>query len=324
MLESAEQASEFPDSGKSVLEFMDDFRQMIFGKNGWMCVPTGFPLLDEYLEGGLRESFYIIGAISSLGKTTFVLQMADQIAKSGQDVLIFSLEMPRKELMAKSISRHTFQIAVNERMGVQAAKTMFDILRGEKYKDYSKDEIELISRAVNEYKQYAEHIFITEGKGNLGVSQIREAVDRHIKIMKSVPVVIVDYLQILYPFSEKMNDKQNTDKTVTELKRISRDFRAPVIGISSFNRSNYSSAVTMESFKESGSIEYSSDILMGIQLQGTGQKGFDVNEAKRKNPREIELVILKNRNGRTGDKISYKYYPEYNYFRESTKKQWEQ
>ena len=81
-----------------------------------------------------------------------------------------------------------------------------------------------------------------------------------------------------------------------ELKRISRDFKTPVIGISSFNRDNYNNAVSMQSFKESGAIEYSSDILIGLQLKGAGQKDengkpFDPTEAKKKNPREIELVI---------------------------------
>ncbi|MDE6708536.1 MAG: hypothetical protein K2K06_10940 [Oscillospiraceae bacterium] len=63
-------------------------------------------------------------------------------------------------------------------------------------------------------------------------------------------------------------------------------------------------------------IEYSSDVLIGLQLKGAGTKEFDVTEAKAKNPREIELVILKNRNGVTGKRIQYKYYPMFNYFEE--------
>ena len=75
--------------------------------------------------------------------------------------------------------------------------------------------------------------------------------------------------------------------------------------------------MTMESFKESGAIEYSSDVLIGLQAKGAGKKEFDVNAANRKDPREIELVILKNRNGRTGDTIAYEYYPLFNYFKEN-------
>jgi hypothetical protein len=72
----------------------------------------------------------------------------------------------------------------------------------------------------------------------------------------------------------------------------------------------------MESCKESGAIEYSSDVLIGLQLKGVEMSEFDVNAAKKKSPREIELVILKNRNGISGDKLEYKYYPLFNYFEE--------
>lgn len=52
------------------------------------CISTGFAMLDEALDGGLYEGLYIVGAISSLGKTTLVTQIADQVASKGQDVLI--------------------------------------------------------------------------------------------------------------------------------------------------------------------------------------------------------------------------------------------
>ena len=60
----------------------------------------GVCALDRALDGGLYEGLYIVGAISSLGKTTLVTQIGDQIASGGQDVLVFSLEMARAELMA--------------------------------------------------------------------------------------------------------------------------------------------------------------------------------------------------------------------------------
>lgn len=61
--------------------------------------PTGFNKLDDILGGGLYEGLYFVGALPSLGKTTLVTQIADHIAKDGRDVLIFSLEMARAELM---------------------------------------------------------------------------------------------------------------------------------------------------------------------------------------------------------------------------------
>lgn len=279
-------------------------------------IPTGFNKLDSVFDGGLYEGLYIVGAISSLGKTTLITQIADQIAQSGTDVLIFSLEMARTEIMSKSISRHTLQSVLSTGGNIQNAKTARGITTGKKYERYSLTERELINNAIRSYGEYAGRIYISEGIGDIGAAEIRAAVQKHISFTGNTPVVVIDYLQILAPADVRATDKQNTDKAVMELKRISRDFKLPILGISSFNRENYSNAVTMAAFKESGAIEYSSDVLIGLQLKGAGDKKFDATEAKRKNPREIELVILKNRNGRAGDTINYSYYPMFNYFKE--------
>ena len=280
-------------------------------------IPTGFNKLDSILDGGLYEGLYIVGAISSLGKTTLTTQIGDQIAQAGTDVLIFSLEMARTEIMSKSISRHTIQNVLATGGDIKNAKTARGITTGKRYKNYSQTEMELIGKSVFDYSQYAQNIYISEGVGDIGAEQVRQTVAQHILITGKTPVVIIDYLQILAPYSERATDKQNTDKAVMELKRIARDYKTAVIGISSFNRANYKEAVTMEAFKESGAIEYSSDVLIGLQLKGAGKTGFDANEAKKKDPREIELVILKNRNGRTGDSLSFNFYPLFNYFEEA-------
>jgi replicative DNA helicase len=295
---------------------LQDFINGIAASVNTPYIPTGFKKLDGILDGGLYEGLYIVGAITSLGKTTLILQVADSIAQQGHDVLVFSLEMARYELMAKSMSRHTLIDCLDSGQRVNDAKTSRGITTGKKYANYSHDEKALIQRAVEAYSKYAQRIFISEGIGDIGVDQIRETVERHISITGNTPVVVIDYLQILAPYSDRATDKQNTDKAVLELKRISRDYKLPVIGISSFNRQNYSVAVAMEAFKESGAIEYSSDVLIGLQLAGAGKKDFDASEEKKKNPRNVELIILKNRNGRTGDLIPFEYYPLFNYFRE--------
>ncbi len=148
------------------------------------------------------------------------------------------------------------------------------------------------------------------------MKEIRKQVEEHIRITKRNPVILIDYLQIISPHDKKATDKQNTDKAVIELKRISRDYKIPVFAVSSFNRENYKNPVSMTSFKESGAIEYSSDVLIGLQLEGTGTKDFDVEEAKKQYPRRIEARIIKNRNGKAGVSISYNYYPKFNHFEE--------
>lgn len=294
--------------------YLEQFIENIKNNMNRTATSTGFKRLDEVLDGGLYDGLYILGAISSLGKTTILLQVADQIAQQSEDVIIFSLEMSRDELIAKSISRSTYVLAKDKGL----AKTARGILDGKRYeKYYTEAEIDLIAAALDCYSTYGKQIYIHEGSGNIGAFQIRDIVQQHIAITGRKPTIIVDYLQILAPYDPHYNDKQNTDKAVLELKRISRDYKVPVIAVSSFNRMNYNTPVSMEAFKESGAIEYSADVLIGLQLENVGKERFDVNQAKNKNPREIELVILKNRNGSTGQTISYKYNPKFNFFIES-------
>lgn len=291
-------------------------------------IPTGFDELDKILDGGLYEGLYTIGAISSLGKTTFTLQIADQIAERGNDVLIFSLEMSRFELMAKSISRETMkENFINEKYTYSHAKSTRGITTGSRYKDYNELENELIDLSIENYEKYAENIYISEGMGDIGTEEIKETIKQHIIFTGNKPVAIIDYLQLLVAENERSTDKQNMDKSIMELKRISRDYKIPVIAISSLNRASYTSNISMEAFKESGAIEYSSDVLIGLQLkinydgEETNEKAKvklkkAIEEAKSKNPREIELKILKNRNGKTGDKLYYEYFPIFNFFKE--------
>lgn len=308
---------------------LQDFIRNIEESKRAAFLPTGFNNLDSILDGGLYAGLYVVGAISSLGKTTFCLQVADQVAQRGQDVLIFSLEMAKNELIAKSVSRLTLIKDLEENRSTAHAKTTRDILTGTRYKDYSQTERELIHGAIAAYGQYGANIYITEGIGNVGIEEIRDKVQKHTKLTGKAPVVVIDYLQIIAPADIRATDKQNTDKAVLELKRLSRDYSIPVIGISSFNRDNYTAPVNLASFKESGAIEYSSDVLIGLQYEGMDYKEGEADGARQKRIRElvktaeqkgrsgqaqsIQVKILKNRNGSKGDTL-LDFYPMFNYF----------
>lgn len=312
----------------SAKNYVQSFMDGITASVDTPAIPTGFKDLDKALEGGLYEGLYFIGAISSLGKTTFALQIADQVAQQGQDVLIFSLEMARTELMAKSISRLTLLETLEKNLPKGLAKTTRGITAGKRYAKYNADEKRLINNSILEYSKYADNLYIHEGIGTIGADEVAKTVEHHIKYTGNTPVVIIDYLQILAPEDMRATDKQNTDKAVLKLKRLSRDHKVAVIGISSFNRDNYNNAVTMASFKESGAIEYSSDVLIGLQFSkqrevdeynktkkaNEPRKLVDVDAEKSKSPRLLELKILKNRNGATGGGIDYEYYPMFNHF----------
>ena len=302
---------------KSAFNHVQAFRESIMLNRDQELIATGFNTLDVALDGGLFEGLYVIGAISSLGKTTLAIQIADYVASQGRDVLYISLEMSRYEIMAKSISRQTLLYCKENGLDQKnLPKTTRGITVGKRYNNYTPKEEEIIYVSGENYKKYAKNLFIIEGLGDIGVKKIKSAVEEHQKYTKSIPIVIIDYLQILSPDNDRSTDKQNIDKAVLELKRISRDFKTPVLAISSLNRQSYKDPVTMEAFKESGAIEYSSDVLIGLQLKGSGGANFDVDNAKKQNPREVELKILKNRNGITGQTLDFCYHPKFNLFKE--------
>lgn len=296
--------------------------------------PTGFSRLDNLLDGGLYAGLYVVGAISSLGKTTFCLQIMDNIAAAGNDVIVFSLEMARNELIAKSVSRHTLQADMNKYQTKQHAKTVRGITTGSRYQDYSQTDREIIEAAITAYSEYAHHIYIHEGVGNIGVEKVREVVERHVRITGNKPVILIDYVQILSPYNERATDKQNTDKSVLELKRLSRDYGIPVIGISSFNRDSYTQPVNMAAFKESGAVEYSSDVLIALQYLGMDYQKGESEKDRQKRVRDllqdqtekgkkgeaqaIQVKILKNRNGSKGETI-LDFYPMFNHFSDEGK-----
>ncbi|MGG0516576.1 DnaB-like helicase C-terminal domain-containing protein [Bacillus pseudomycoides] len=269
-----------------------------------------FPKLNDVL-GGLRTGLYVIGAISSLGKTTFVQEVVDKIAEQGEHVLFFSLEMGRKELVAKSLVRTMGELKVEKKVNGEITYTR-DLLSG-KIKNY-----DIFNLATGEYGKAAKNLFIHEGMFDIDVYTIRQEIEKHIRLHNKKPVIVVDYLQILQPVNDRMTEKQTVDKNITELKRITRDFDIPLIAVSSFNRGNYNSEASFSSFKESGSIEYSSDVVLALELEKVKdiQDSTELNKAKSEKIRKITLKLLKNRFGKAFEEIQYDYITDMNKFKE--------
>ena len=276
---------------------------------------TGFDNLDRE-AGGLYPGLYVIAAISSLGKTSFALQAADQIAAAGADVIFFSLEQSRLELVSKSLARYAYNTdPAHAATALQIRQGFID--------DGVKD-------AVADYKaEIQDRLSIIEGNFNCNVSFIREYTRQYMLRTGAKPIIFIDYLQILQGEDTRQSTKEKIDSTVTELKRISRELDITVIVISSLNRANYLTPVDFESLKESGSIEYSADVIYGLQLRCINEELFSkegklkkkrerIREAKTATPREIELLCLKNRYGISSFSCYFNYYPANDLFRPIT------
>lgn len=282
---------------------------------------TGFSNLDAK-AGAIYSGLYAIGGISSVGKTSFITQLADQMAARYEHVLFFSMEQSRLEIASKSIARRT---AMRTGCGT-GAKTALQIRLG----DWTTDVIE----AFNSYvADTGERVSVIEGNFNCTVGYIRRYVAGYMEANKVKPVVFVDYLQVLQAdvdpaTGRRISDKRlSVDYNVTELKRMSRELDIPVFVVSSVNRASYLTAIDFESFKESGGIEFTSDVVWGLQLAAVNDDLFKTDEGKDKAkkreriaeakeavPREIELVCLKNRYGRSRYSCKFVYDPRYDLF----------
>lgn len=277
---------------------------------------TCFNNLNEK-AGGIYSGLYVLAAISSLGKTTFALQIADGLAASGKDVLFFSLEQSRLELVSKSLARVTAQ------NNMENAACSLSIRKGYLTAD--------IKQAISEYKeQEQDRMNIIEGNFNCDIAYISEYTRQFIKRNKTRPVIFIDYLQVLQPAekNQRQSLKENIDQNVTELKRLSRELDLTVFVISSVNRANYLTPIDFESLKESGGIEYTADVIWGLQLSCLNEDIFDkannikekrarIKEAKAETPRKIELSCLKNRYGIASFSCYFEYYPAHDLFKES-------
>ena len=275
---------------------------------------TGFANLDAK-AGGLYSGLYVLAAISSLGKTTLALQIADQLAAAGQDVLFFSMEQSRLELVSKSLARMTAQ------QNIATASSSLAIRKGILPEN--------VLAAAELYKTtVSDRLSIIEGNFNCDIGYISDYITRYIERAGVKPCVIIDYLQILQPAAEgkeRNSKKDEIDKAVTELKRISRYHELPVIVISSVNRANYMTEFSFESLKESGGIEYTADVVWGLQLSCLDETLFAedkkikekrkrIAEAKAETPRKIKFVCIKNRYGVSYYDCHFKYYPQNDLF----------
>ena len=292
-------------------------------------IPTGFPIMDEFLDGGLHPGLYFLGAVSSIGKTTFALQIAENVVSRGRPVMFFSLEQSREDLVSKSLSRRTYEKSLAKKKNESLAKTNMTILRRETWQKWSQAEWDNFWECMEECKRTQKQLKIIEAVGDYGVDEIEEDVKEFVSVTGLTPLVIIDYLQILKPYDERMGDKQNVDRTTSALKRLSRDYNLTIIAISSFNRESYWQQVTLTSFKESGSVEYSSDVLLALSPAGMVEASSDndkksnkqtITKTKVAKVRQLELHVLKNRNGRITNadhKLQFDYTAMFNHFKET-------
>lgn len=274
---------------------------------------TGFDNLDAVQP--LYPGLYAIGAASGLGKTTLMGQMCDQLAERGEHVLFFSLEQTKLEMVSKSLSRIIH--AVNPEKSVSA----IDIRRG-------KAEPKILENAINYFKRYAARVNVIDCTFETTAEDIIQYCKDFMEQNPGIkPIVIIDYLQAIPGAADGNNRRTAMDITsmnMREIKTFQKNFGLTVFLICSLNRANYQLPISFESFKNSGDIEYTADVVWGLQLAILSTKFFKdekkpglkremISESLNTKYRQLQLVCLKNRYGKRG-KYGFEYEPAYDTF----------
>ena len=269
---------------------------------------TGFYNIDDVQI--FSPGLYVIGATPAAGKTTFCWQLLEQLHKNGESCVFCSYEMSALELFSKSMARELFL------RDKSTSLTSADIRCG----------------ATSDILAAVHADFMADDNGGVNLFSLHdENIDELLRLIrpfcsdkKKSPVVCLDYLQIVPPSNDiqLVSDKARIDDIVHKLKTFQRETNTTFIVISSFNRLNYYQQVSFESFKESGNIEYTADVVWALQLSVANdiKIGADISstrkkfeDAKRQQPRHIQLKCLKNRQGQNYD-CYFLYYSAHDFF----------
>lgn len=262
-------------------------------------LPTGLDHLDESVGGGLPAGITFVGGQSALGKTTLLNQIADHAAENGKPVLFASLEQSAEEHIAKSLSR----ILARDLGCTVSSGEILNKKDRDRYWGVPRNTA--LKQAVEIYREtIAPRMFFKIPIGLPTAEDVVRDAGSIADLMGEAPFVVLDYLQLLAPADPHYSDKRATDESVTKLRQLSRDLHTQVLAVSSLNRQSYSGCIQMESFKESGTIEYSSDLLIG--LEPAGIRGHDLSEeevehivttTRADRVKQLEISVLKLRNG---------------------------
>ena len=283
--------------------FGDDLTSEVDSMKSYVDRRTGFNNLDsnQFFSPGL----YVIGATPSAGKTTFCWQLLEQLARRGEKCIYLSYEMSRLELFTKSLAREVFN------RNPQTTLTAAGIRRGSQSVE--------MNQIVKEFAADTIDFSLIELQ-NETVDDLLNLLRPLCKNKVRAPVICLDYLQIMPTTRE--SPRLGIDDAVRKLKKFQRETNTTFIVISSFNRANYTQSASFESFKDSGNIEYTADVVWALQLNVIKEnKGSAFNaemrrkieEAKKRQPRQINLRCLKNRQGTNYD-CYFNYYSAHDCF----------
>lgn len=250
-------------------------------------IPTGINAIDRALEGGfIRKTLVTLGAPPAMGKTALAQWIFENIARNGKDVVYINLEMSREQLLARSLSRIAWKYDKKD-------FSALEVLRGYAW---TEDQRQAITKAADIYKRDIAGHFIYNPDGvtnNINsILQAMEAETIRIKAQgKPEPLICIDYLQLID--SNERDSVEGIKSVIFKLKDFAKRNNTVVFAIIANNRaSNKSGTVDMESGRDTSSLEYSGDIMLGMAYAAIeDRRKYEYGEDKSGNPLYSEINL---------------------------------
>ena len=262
---------------------IDAIEKLFHKQDRFLGVPTGFMDFDHMTSGLQPGNFVIIAARPSMGKTTLVLNMAQNIAiDQERPVAIFSLEMPAQDIVMRMLSAES--------------RIDFGRLRtGNFSEDYWRPLTEAASRLSDA------PILINDNRG-LTVQSLRAEGRRLKGEHGDLSLIIVDYLQLLRGTGRYNQREQEISEISRSLKVLAWELNVPIIACSQLSREverRPDKQPQLSDLRESGAIEQDADIVAFLYREDYYEEE-DAGERV-----EANLMIKKQRNGPTGTVVLY-------------------
>lgn len=283
ILSIAESSAKQGAGPKSLVEIVPDvihrIDAMMESSDGITGTSTGFSDLDQITSGLHPANLVIVAGRPSMGKTTFAMNLAENVARGAEKpVLVFSLEMPAEDIVLRMIS--------------SLGRVEQNALRNGQLEDEHwvkiTAAIELLSKDVNMHIDDSSLITPTELR-----SRARKLFKEH----NGLSMIVLDYLQLMKVPSYENNRTQEVSEISRALKSLAKELNVPVVAISQLNRGVDDRAdkrPMMSDLRESGAIEQDADVIMFVYRDEVYHKDKEDNKGLG------EIIIAKQRNGPIG------------------------
>ena len=254
----------------------EKIEEVYINKGKLTGVPTGFVDFDAKTAGLQKSDLILVAARPSMGKTAFVLNIAQNAAiRNNVPTAIFSLEMSREQLTNRMLCSEAMMDAQKLRTG-----------------DLTDSDWETLISAMGPLSDAPIYIDDTPGISPMDL----RAKCRRKKKKKGLGLIIIDYLQLMSGNGRGDSRQQEISEISRSLKAVAREMEAPVIALSQLSRACEQRAdhrPMLSDLRESGAIEQDADVVAFLY-----RDEYYFPETEKKN--QAELIIAKQRNGPTG------------------------